>query len=100
MEMAGEGAKGSFQSVIKTSVILYTNDYSILRTEGTNYPRPSVVIPQQLRDTDKCDYVTGKVSPLAQNPHFAARGRRVNPVTLRPDFFSSFSRKIFILLRL
>lgn len=93
MEMAGEGAKGSFQSVIKTSVVLYTNDYSILRTEGTNYPRPSVVIPQQLKDTDKCDYVTGKVSPLAQNSHFAARGRRVNPVTLRPDFFLHFQEK-------
>lgn len=93
MEMAGEGAKGSFHSVIKTNMILYTNDYGILRTEGTDYPRQSVVIPQQLKDTDKCNYVTGKVSPLAQNSHFAARGRRVNPVILRPDFFFLFQEK-------
>lgn len=32
MEIAVEGAKCSFQNLIKINMILYANDYSILRT--------------------------------------------------------------------
>lgn len=36
MEIAVEGAKCSFQNLIQINMILYTNDYNILRTEGIN----------------------------------------------------------------